>query len=189
MLAKEGAWLLIASLFCCSGASEWLIMFYCLDNGQKILEGQEHFPLMQQQLMQSAIVGTSCELWCCSSLWMMTTLSPLGSRLIGSLFFSNSSRQAALIFLPPELSYLCTLGQKPNVYPEIPLILIFHKGEFCEKWDFRNVNFVKIEILEMWILSKLWFQKGEFCENCDFRKVNLVKNVISEWWILWKLRS
>ena len=30
--------------------------------------------------------------------------------------------------------------------------LRFQKCEFCEKWDFRNVNFVEIEISEMWIL-------------------------------------
>ena len=46
--------------------------------------------------------------------------------------------------------FLCerTLGQKPTFYPEIPLILMFQKCEFCEKYDFRNVNFVKNEILE-----------------------------------------
>ena len=41
----------------------------------------------------------------------------------------------------------------------------FQKCEFCEKWDFRNVNLVKIEISEMWILWKLRFQKGEFLDK------------------------
>ena len=56
-------------------------------------------------------------------------------------------------------------GQKPTFYPEIPLILIVLKCEFCEIWDFRNVNFVKIGISELWILWKLRFQKGEFCAS------------------------
>ena len=38
---------------------------------------------------------------------------------------------------------------KPTFYPEIPLILIFQKCEFCEKWDFKNMNFVKIETFKM----------------------------------------
>ena len=29
------------------------------------------------------------------------------------------------------------------------------KYEFCEKWDFENVNFVKNEILKTWILRKM----------------------------------
>ena len=45
--------------------------------------------------------------------------------------------------------YLNTLGQTSAFYPEIPLILIFQKCEFCEKRDFKNVSFVKNEILEM----------------------------------------
>ena len=65
--------------------------------------------------------------------------------------------------------------------------MIFEKCEFCENWDFRNVNFVtKNDISEMWILWKLRFQKGEFCQKWDFRKVNFVKNEISERWILEK---
>jgi len=30
------------------------------------------------------------------------------------------------------IQILDTLGQKPTFYPEIPLILIFQKCEFCE---------------------------------------------------------
>ena len=63
-------------------------------------------------------------------------------------------------------------GAKPHFYPEIPLILIFQKCEFYEKWDFRNMNFEKIEIFIMWILWKMRFQKGEFCKNWDFQCVN-----------------
>ena len=36
--------------------------------------------------------------------------------------------------------------QKPTFYPGIAVILIFQKCEFCEKWDFRIVNFVQIGI-------------------------------------------
>ena len=43
--------------------------------------------------------------------------------------------------------YVYTLGQKPTFYPEIPLILVVQNCEFCENWDFKNVNFVKIGIL------------------------------------------
>ena len=50
-----------------------------------------------------------------------------------------------------------TLGQKSTFYPEITKNLMFEKCEFCEKWDFRIVNFVKNETLEMWILWKLRF--------------------------------
>ena len=60
---------------------------------------------------------------------------------------------------------LAHIGEKSTFYPEIPLILMFQKCEFCGKWDFRNVNFVKIGILEMWILWKMSFQK------CDFWKM------------------
>ena len=58
----------------------------------------------------------------------------------------------------------------------------------CEKWDFKNTNFVKIEISETWILSKLRFWKCGFCENWDFRNVNFAENEILGKWILWKMR-
>ena len=54
---------------------------------------------------------------------------------------------------------------------------MFEKCEFCEKWDFENVNIVKNEI-----------QLCEFCETWDFRYVNFVENVISEIWILRNMR-
>ena len=41
------------------------------------------------------------------------------------------------------------------------------KCEFCEKWDFENVNLVKNEILKI---------------------LNFVKNEILKMWILWKMR-
>ena len=53
----------------------------------------------------------------------------------------------------------------------------FQKGEFCKKWDFRNVNFVKNEILEMWILQKLRFQKGEFCKKLGFSICELLDKI------------
>ena len=37
------------------------------------------------------------------------------------------------------------------------------------------MNFVKIEISEMWFFWKLRFLKREFCENWYFRNVNFVK--------------
>ena len=50
------------------------------------------------------------------------------------------------------------------------------------------MNFVKIEISQMWIMWKMRFQKGEFCENWGFRNVNFVKIKILEMSILWKMR-
>ena len=41
------------------------------------------------------------------------------------------------------------LKQKSTFYPEITKNLMFEKCEFCEKWGFENVNFVKNEILKM----------------------------------------
>ena len=58
----------------------------------------------------------------------------------------------------------------------------FLECEFCENWDFRNVNFInfmKNEVSHMWILWKLRFQKCEFCEKIE----------ISEFWILWKFQG
>ena len=37
--------------------------------------------------------------------------------------------------------------------------LMFEKCEFCEKWDFENVNFVENEIFEMWIFDVI----DDFC--------------------------
>ena len=54
------------------------------------------------------------------------------------------------------------------------------KCEFCEKCYFQNVNFVKIETLNMWILLKMWFSECEFCKNWNFQNVNFWMN----WWIL-----
>ena len=42
--------------------------------------------------------------------------------------------------------------------------------EFCEQWDFQNVNFLKNVTLKMWILSILRFWKCEFCEKWDFER-------------------
>ena len=61
----------------------------------------------------------------------------------------------------PKKSHFCT---KPTFYPEIPLIFIFQKCKFCEKCDFRNVNFVKSVISVRLILQKLGFS---ICELLD----------------------
>ena len=42
-------------------------------------------------------------------------------------------------------------GKNPPFIQNLPRIWC-SKCEFCEKWDFQNVNFVKNEILKMWIL-------------------------------------
>ena len=42
------------------------------------------------------------------------------------------------------------------------------KCEFCEKWDFENVNFAKNEILKLWISWKVRFSKCEFSDKSDF---------------------
>ena len=75
-----------------------------------------------------------------------------------------------------------TLGQNP-FYLEIPLILMFQKCEFCEKWDFENVNFVENDILKMWILWKMRHWKSELCEKWDLEIVNFVKNEVLKMWI------
>ena len=41
----------------------------------------------------------------------------------------------------------------------------FQTCEFCENWDFQNVNFVKIEISKMWILWKLGVLKYDFLDQ------------------------
>ena len=86
-----------------------------------------------------------------------------------------------------------TLGQKATFYPEITKNLMFEKCEFCEKWDFEKVNFVKTTILKMWILRKMrlwkcefgekWGYENMFCEKIDFVNVNFVKNEILQLWI------
>ena len=58
-----------------------------------------------------------------------------------------------LLQLNKKLNFLKgTLGENQL---EIPLNLTLEKCEFCEKWDFENVNFVKIEALKMWISGEL----------------------------------
>ena len=66
-----------------------------------------------------------------------------------------------------------TLEQKPTFYSEIPKNLMFEKCEFCEKWNFENVNFAKNPKND----------KCKFCEKWDFENVNFVKNEISTLWI------
>ena len=77
---------------------------------------------------------------------------------------------------------MCTLGQKPTFYLEIHKNLMFEKCEFCEKWDFDIVNFVKNETFKMWILDKLRIFAPVWCfhavmikrENV-WMKINLVQ--------------
>ena len=38
-----------------------------------------------------------------------------------------------------------------------------------------NVNVIKIEILKMWIMSKMWSWKCEFYQNWTFENVNFIK--------------
>ena len=70
----------------------------------------------------------------------------------------------------------------------------FPKCELFENSASKNVNFVKNENSEMWILRKMIFQIGEFCEkwyfrnvnfweNWDFRNVNFVKIDTFKMWI------
>ena len=53
---------------------------------------------------------------------------------------------------------------------------MFGKCEFCERWDFESVNFVKNETMKMWIFWKMRHWKCEFCEKWDIENVNFVKN-------------
>ena len=52
--------------------------------------------------------------------------------------------------------YRATLGQKSTFYPEITKNLMCENCEFCEKWDFRKVNFVKVGISMCDFLDKMW---------------------------------
>ena len=54
-----------------------------------------------------------------------------------------------------------TLGQNPTFYPKIPWNFMLEKCEFCEKWDFENANFVKNEILKLWISGKMRLSKSD----------------------------
>ena len=56
------------------------------------------------------------------------------------------------------------------------------KCEFCEKWDFRKVNFVKTGIFNLWIYGK----NVDFCPTeiwRDFLEINLPA------WKLWKAKT
>ena len=73
------------------------------------------------------------------------------------------------------------------------------KCEFCGKWDFENVNFVKNEIFEMgFFVTNGNFENVDFCQkwdfgnvnfinNWNFRNVNLPKNESLKMWILSKV--
>ena len=70
--------------------------------------------------------------------------------------------------------FFSTLGQKETFYPEMIKNFMFEKCEFCDKWDFGNVNFATNEILKLWISWKVKFWKLEFCEKCDFENMNII---------------
>ena len=61
----------------------------------------------------------------------------------------DTFRNCVCLGIEEKASSQCTLGQKATFYPEINKNLMFEKCEFCEKYDFENVNFVKNEILYM----------------------------------------
>ena len=44
---------------------------------------------------------------------------------------------------------------------------MFEKCEFCEKWDFEDVNFVKNVILKLWIFWINWGFCPSVCEKWD----------------------
>ena len=60
---------------------------------------------------------------------------------------------------------------------------MFEKCEFCEKWDFVNVNFVKSEIFKMWFFGYI----EDFCPSvygccsCISRKVWDSKSYLIFW--------
>ena len=56
------------------------------------------------------------------------------------------------------------------------------KCDFCEKWDFENVNFVTNGISKCEFCEKWAFSKCEFCDKWDFENVK-VKNKIFKMWI------
>ena len=62
------------------------------------------------------------------------------------------------------------------------------KCEFCEKWDFENVNFVKIRFWKCEFWQKWDFENLNFGKKWDFESVNFGKNEILKMWISWKVR-
>ena len=48
--------------------------------------------------------------------------------------------------------------------------------EFCEKWEFEIVNFLKYVTLKMWILSKMRLWKCEFCKIWYLQNVTFWMN-------------
>ena len=91
-------------------------------------------------------------------------------------FCSNTTGKQ--VWQPPNFSFMYSLEFE---------FWCFEKCEFCQKWDFKNVNFVRNETLKMWVLTKMRFQNCEFCQKWEFEIVNFVKNEILKLWILWKV--
>ena len=63
------------------------------------------------------------------------------------------------------MSEKCEFSEKEALKMWIFWKMRFWKREFCKKWDFVNVNFVKNDIWKMWILWKMRFGKCEFLEK------------------------
>ena len=98
--------------------------------------------------------------------------------------YSNISFLFWVFFLPFQFKYIYTrtaaqrtLRQQPTFFPKNSLEFEFVKCEFCENWDFENVNFAKNEILwkkkivcnlKMSILWTLRFSKCDFWKICGF---------------------
>ena len=58
-------------------------------------------------------------------------------------------------------------------------------SEFCEKWDFENMNFAKkwdFEIVNI-VKRRLNFWKCDFVKITIFENVNLAQNEILKMWI------
>ena len=102
---------------------------------------------------------TSCLLGCCERRWQ--SVDPSCQSTSGVLH-RLKKYQIHIVWKPHKKSHFHT-GAKIN-------FLSRNHQEF-DVW--KNVNFVKIEISELWILWKMRLQKCEFCEKWDFRKVNL----------------
>ena len=77
--------------------------------------------------------------------WVYGWSSQMG--LQNWLFVVHKTTKKKSIFSKKFMRFI--QGQKTTFDPEISKNLMLEKCEFCEKWDFENVNFVKNEILEM----------------------------------------
>ena len=77
-------------------------------------------------------------------------LQVLSNELLQCAQLLIMKRAFMISFIALLNQWLCLIMR--TFYPEIPYNLMFEKCEFCGIWDFENVNFVKNEISEVWIL-------------------------------------